>query len=192
MSDVLFNRDIANFVTIVRTNSQAYDNPDVCQRDIAEMRGEGGRDLSPAQKRLAHDASRILHVDMPPARYSPEARQHAREVLIARLASCDEAYNPPALQAMNSRIGAFVEEERAAERMAEQLRQQVQQLESAVKNAKSETERVAAEIARAHAQQKEAEERARAAEARAKEVEAMKRPEVHHHHYEDEGSCTIL
>lgn len=193
MSDVLFNRDIAKYVTIVRTHFQQFDDPDLCRRDIAEMKGEDGRDLTPAQTRLAREAERILHVDIIPQRYcpseGPNPRQYAREALIARLASCQEVYNPPKLQDMNTRIGTFVEEENAAERKAEQLRQQVEQLEAEMKNTKDQAHRHALEMEKARAQRQLAEQQAAAAEARAKEIQAMRPREIHHYHRR--GGCVI-
>ena len=203
MSDVLLNRDIGRFVTIVRTHFVEYDDSEACERDIAEMKGKGaGRDLTRAQTRPAREAQRIIHVDVLPRRYDrpsegggPSPRQYARQVLVARLASCQEVYNPSELQEINARIGSHVEKENAAERMAEQLQQQVKQLEAQMSASKDQAHKLALEMAHTRAQQQLAEQRAAAAEARSKEIAEMKSTascNCNHGNDDDDGWCSIL
>lgn len=142
MRTVIFNNDIARFVTIIRTNYAQFMNPQACQADIQRLRVEN----QVMREILDSCGNSMIHVNNPSELAHPNwqiLRGFSRQLLHTHLRTCTEVYRPPELATINNRIREHIEESSRIERQNEELqqlltRQQSEMEETRARLAKSE------------------------------------------------------
>ncbi|CAG8610817.1 9581_t:CDS:1, partial [Ambispora leptoticha] len=101
---IIFDKRVAEYTTIVRTNFPDFEDQTECDCDQQKLRNEN----ESLFKILG--ACRIIHIDNPPlkgrsAATNRDTREESRKRLLIYLATCQGIYKPENLDAMNDRIG---------------------------------------------------------------------------------------
>jgi hypothetical protein len=141
LSSVIFDGDVVNFTTIVRTKFPNFDNSVACQKDREAMQRENTR-LSNIVS-----SSKIIYVDNPPMIGRPRAvelakeiRAESRQILLTHMGSCQTIYNPRNLVNLNDRIKDYMtEKERLEKEIAEKerlMKEQEQRMNKQINEAK--------------------------------------------------------
>nr|CAG8630420.1 6139_t:CDS:1 [Entrophospora candida] len=109
LQSVIFDQDIVNFTTIVRTNFPDFENGDVCDKDRSNMINENNK-LSAIIKKC----KMVIHVDNPPITHrtkqvAEEIREESRKKILNHLDTCKSIYKPPSLDELNNRIKAYID-----------------------------------------------------------------------------------
>jgi len=110
----IFDDEIVNYTTIVRTRFSNFRKEEKCKEDIQKMIDNGG-ELADV---IRVCRERIIHVDNPPINVEDEdelavnlkKRERSRTILLTRLAKCDDVYKPHNLDTLNERISNYTTE----------------------------------------------------------------------------------
>jgi GTP1/Obg family GTP-binding protein len=97
----IFDENITDYTTIVRTSFPDFEDKKECQNDINVMKKEN--------KSLAEvimSCNEIVHVENHPKLL--ESRSKSRVILLKRLVNCQNVYEPQNLKELNRRIGNAV------------------------------------------------------------------------------------
>ncbi|CAJ0841218.1 54_t:CDS:1 [Entrophospora sp. SA101] len=126
LQTVIFDQDIVNFTTIVRTNFPDFEDEDVCDKDRSNMINENNK-LSTVIK----GCKKVIHVDNPPITHrtkqiAEEIREESKKKLLNYLNNCRKVYDPPNLDELNSRIRGYITD-------IEKLEIEIKRLEKRVK-----------------------------------------------------------
>ncbi|CAG8467785.1 19076_t:CDS:10 [Racocetra fulgida] len=131
LSSVIFDDEIVNYTTIVRTNFPEFESEEACKRDRKKLRNENIT--------LANIAKsvKIIHVDNPPMAgrasaiaLAKEIREVSHKILITHLGTLQDIYKPRNLRKLNDRIknyrqiDSLRDQNRSASYTIDQLRRQ--------------------------------------------------------------------
>jgi predicted GTPase len=127
---VIFDEEVADHTTIIRTNFVDFRNKKKCEEDIDLMIKKGGDKLLEAIKSCQ---GRVIHVDNPStdtddedeAEMNEEDRKVSREKILNHLKGvCGEDYKPQKLQELSAEIVDFMERKiESKKKLAERLRE---------------------------------------------------------------------
>lgn len=126
LRSVIFDANVANFTTIVRTKFPEFENPEKCEEDRKAMLAENQK-LS----EIIKSSKKVIHVDNLPgtgsyAEMSKKVRESSRTTLLTYLRTCQDLYKPENLDGLNERINSYMTEK---EQMQNQLINLNKQLE---------------------------------------------------------------
>lgn len=108
LKKAIFDQNIANYTTIVRTNFPNFRNETKCQADIAKMK-ENNQELA----EVIASCHKLIHVNNPPIdvddkeelKIYKKAREESRIILLEHLAdNCQDVYKPKNLEELSTRI----------------------------------------------------------------------------------------
>lgn len=112
LKDYIFDADIVNYTTIVRTNFPNFRNHSKCEEDKRLMIEENYklRDI------ITSCGNRVIHVDNSPMNidderrlvFNREDREYSRSKLLSHLAQFQIPYKPANLDYLNERIDGFM------------------------------------------------------------------------------------
>ncbi|CAI2161623.1 15277_t:CDS:2 [Funneliformis geosporum] len=108
----IFDTDIVNYTTIVRTNFPNFRNASKCEEDKELMRRENGE----LAEIINSCGNRVIHVDNPSVNidderrlvFNREDRENSRTKLLSHLAQFQIVYKPANLDYLNSKIGNYM------------------------------------------------------------------------------------
>ena len=138
ISNLIFQQDVVDYTTIVRTSCPRFQNTEWTKRDLDAL-CSGDDDVAKLFRQVRKNG-RVLHIDNPGPDSGvedfEELRSLARDrVLLHLIAHCGELYHPRQLDEINSRLDADTEHEA------------LRQLEVAeLKKKQAEVQKVAAEL----------------------------------------------
>lgn len=131
LRDIIFDKDVVKYTTIVRTKFPSFRKPEKCEEDKEKMIKENRELLE-----IISSCNGVIHLDNPPVvdideedelRINLKKRKNSRTKLLTHLYSkCRENYEPTNLDELNDRIGSYVEEKNV-------LRERLKELEEKVK-----------------------------------------------------------
>ncbi|RIA86800.1 hypothetical protein C1645_778757 [Glomus cerebriforme] len=106
LNKFIFDNQVADYTTIVCTNFPDFENEEACKEDLQTFRGK----IANLSMPLASTAT--IYVDNPPikGRYksiSEDSRKASRKVLLERLETCQEVYQPELLAKFIKMIDEF-------------------------------------------------------------------------------------
>jgi len=122
LSSIIFDQDVFNYTTIVRTNFPEFENENACERDRAKLRNESGE----LKEIFSH--AKVVYVNNPPLIGRPnsilvnkELREESRKRLITYLGTIiHKNYLPTNLKELNERINNYMTDK---ERLEEKLKE---------------------------------------------------------------------
>lgn len=131
LREVLFNKDVIAFTTIIRTGYPYFDMPDMCRADneglITEMKKR-----DPELAKFLQECP-IIHVENPPLVRDPTsaklARQKSAEKILDHFKEYSALYFPSELSNLNLKMGKYL---RIQKQIEEQIHEIKKTLESAV------------------------------------------------------------
>jgi hypothetical protein len=147
LREIIFDSDIVNYTTIVRTNFSNFRNSGKCETDRTKMIGENS-ELS----EVIRTCKKVVHVDNSPMNIDDELelsvnkrkREESRSKILVHLATnCFFNYKPRNLDDLNSRIGNHMTE---LDKLQKQLRESQNLNESQRKQMRDEVDRLRGEI----------------------------------------------
>jgi len=115
---VIFNNEVARFVTIVRTNFGRFENPDDCHQDIEKLRNGARSEI------LQSCNYRVVHIDNPED--DNKKREKSRRKLLTHLRNCRDVYRPRELHEIVESIKGYMEEKTRLEREVGQLQADIE------------------------------------------------------------------
>ncbi|CAG8610849.1 9583_t:CDS:1 [Ambispora leptoticha] len=109
LKSVIFDKRVAEYTTIVRTNFPDFEDQNECDNDQQKLRNENESLFN------ILGACKIIYIDNPPlkgrsAATNRDIREESRKRLLIYLATCQGIYKPENLDAMNDRIGSYMTE----------------------------------------------------------------------------------
>jgi len=123
LSSVIFDNEVVNFTTIIRTHFARFNNEVVCQKDREAIQEENSR-LSNIV-----NSSKFIYVDNPAMIGDPEViesakkiRLQSRQILLTHLGTCRDVYKPRNLDKLNDRIKNYMTEEERLEKEIEEAK----------------------------------------------------------------------
>ncbi|GBB86497.1 hypothetical protein RclHR1_12920004 [Rhizophagus clarus] len=154
LREIIFDKDITNYTTIVRTNFPEFDVEEKCEEDREKLNQE-----NPKLAELIRTCNKLIYVDNPPTMIeigkdisekqkkrklkeieaNREKREESREVLIKHLMVECGNYRPPSLDNLNERVNSYMTEK-------EQLKKELDNLKRATEEERREHERKIAEL----------------------------------------------
>lgn len=135
LSSIIFDQQVFNYTTIVRTSFPAFEDENACNRDREKLRNEGG-ELSRIFNQVG---TKIIYVNNPPLLGRPsaiavnkETREEAGKRLIAYLGTISRKnYKPTNLATLNERINSYMSEK---ERLEKELKEKERMMKEAQEN----------------------------------------------------------
>jgi len=124
LREIIFDADIVNYTTIVRTNFSNFRNSSKCETDRAKMIGE-----NPELSEVIRSCRKVVHVDNSPMNIDDELelsvnerkREESRSKMLVHLTTnCYFNYKPRNLDDLNSRIANHMTE---IDKLQKQLRE---------------------------------------------------------------------
>jgi predicted GTPase len=129
LKSIIFDQEVVNHTTIIRTNFKNFEDKVICQEDIDKMIEEGGK----LAKIIQSCQQRVIHVNNPPLKLTPDDDEDAeeekkridkeiKEALNKRSKSGDKLldhlqqvcqkdfYQPTKLQSLSDEIFTYMEE----------------------------------------------------------------------------------
>ncbi|CAJ0905451.1 4531_t:CDS:1 [Entrophospora sp. SA101] len=219
---IIFDNNVVNYTTIVRTNFPEFEDADECENDKRQMINEN-QDLST----VIRACRKVIHIDNPPLvgrakETNKTIRDESRKRILLHLSACREVYKPENLGQLNERIRNYmtdkekleklvvsieedlkIQEERVA-RQKEEMAKQREEAEIKMRKLNEEMQREAKrkldEANRKFREEKEQQRRAEEEQKRAMEAEirrlndeaSRQARERAHHHHNESGDCNIL
>jgi len=116
---VLFDEEVTQYTTIVRTKFDNFDEEGECKTDIDLIIKENNESIIEMIKSCN---CKIIHIDNPPVNIkgkraaerissNKEIREDSRKVLLSHLKNCQDIYRPRNLERINEKIDSFAVEE---------------------------------------------------------------------------------
>jgi len=156
LSSVIFDSEVVNYTTIVRTNFPEFEDENACKRDREKLQNENAKLASIAK------SVRIIHIDNPPlkgrsAKINKEIREESHKILITHLGTCQKVYKPNNLNKLNDRIKDYMtEKERLEKEIAEKerlMKEQEERMNKKLNETQEEGERKVRELEQKKTQQ---------------------------------------
>ena len=119
LKKAIFDQNIANYTTIIRTNFPNFRNENKCQTDIEKMK-QNNQELT----EVINSCHKLIHVNNPPLdiddqeelKIYKKVREESRIILLEHLAeNCQDIYKPKNLEELTIRISKHVEEKESLE-----------------------------------------------------------------------------
>jgi predicted GTPase len=150
LRSVIFDTNVANFTTIVRTKFPEFENPEKCEEDRKAMLEENQK-LS----EIIKTSKKVIHVDNLPetgsyAEVSKKVRENSRTALLTYLRTCQDIYKPENLDGLNERINSYMTEKDQMNIQLTNLNRQLEEMKAKnldSETLKAETQRVNNEVA---------------------------------------------
>jgi hypothetical protein len=135
LSSIIFDQDVFQYTTIIRTNFPEFETENACKRDRDKLRKESG-ELSEIFSNLG---TKIIYVNNPPLvgrvnaiAVNKEIREESRTRLIVYLGSISHMnYMPINLSTLNDRISNYMSEK---ERLEKELKEKERMMKEAQEN----------------------------------------------------------
>ncbi|PKC60305.1 hypothetical protein RhiirA1_444989 [Rhizophagus irregularis] len=122
LKQVIFNEDIYNYTTIVRTRFTDFEDERRCEEDKEKISQENEK-----LTELIRECNKLIHVDNPPvkgrsATTNKEIREVSRERLLKHLIYDCGNYHPISLDRLNERISSYLTEKVQIKKELEDLK----------------------------------------------------------------------
>jgi energy-coupling factor transporter ATP-binding protein EcfA2 len=129
LENVLFDRGVVSYTTIVRARFSNFDNLDACETDRQKLRAENDEIFQILR------ASKIIYVNNPPLEgrakeLNKEIREESRKRLLTYLGTCQDNYKPTNLEDLSARIDDFMTQEEALSKEVVDREQEIQKREA--------------------------------------------------------------
>ncbi|KLL05016.1 MAG: hypothetical protein MRERV_7c060 [Mycoplasmataceae bacterium RV_VA103A] len=125
LRSVIFNEEITNFTTIVRTGFTEFEKEEVCAADRKKLDKE-----NPKLAEFIRSCNRLIYVDNTPIPIggrpnkitaAREDREVSRQVLLKHLVNDCGNYRPIGLDRLNDRVGSYMTEKEKLQKRLEEL-----------------------------------------------------------------------
>ncbi|RIA79048.1 hypothetical protein C1645_841677 [Glomus cerebriforme] len=145
LEEILFDKNAANYTTIVRTNFPRFKNESICEEDRRRLQTENDEIA-----RILR-TSRIIYVDNPSLELGEDeedmklieinkkTRQESRKRLLTYLGTCLDSYKSTNLDTLGERIDNFMSQE-------EKLNQEIAEKEQEIREREAELQKEVKEI----------------------------------------------
>ncbi|CAB4494273.1 P-loop containing nucleoside triphosphate hydrolase protein [Rhizophagus irregularis] len=139
---VLFDENIVNYTTIVRTKFPGFRKPEKCEEDKKRMEND-------KRTEVVKLCNKFIHVNNLSEDEDPEqkAREDSRIILRTLLRTCQDVYKPKNLDEMNERIRGYMTEKEKMIKEMEELRNKGQLSEEELRKHQKKIESLEKEIA---------------------------------------------
>ncbi|KAF2072843.1 hypothetical protein CYY_005854 [Polysphondylium violaceum] len=140
LTGVIFNPEIVNYTTVVRTNFPGFRVNEKCVQDTTLIAKE-----TPDLAKMIESCNKVIHVNNLTAEEEPslQSRQDSRLKLITHLASCKTVYKPKELDQLNEKIAGYMTDAQKAEMEIQKLMMEIQDIRN---QGQADKERLSAEI----------------------------------------------
>ena len=130
LRSVIFDTNVANYTTIVRTKFPEFESPEKCEEDRQAMLNENQK-LS----EIIKSSKKVIHVDNLPetgsyAEVGKKVREKSRTALLTYLRTCQEVYKPENLDGLNERINSYMTEKEQMKGEIDGFKKQIKELEA--------------------------------------------------------------
>ncbi|CAJ0835396.1 6170_t:CDS:2 [Entrophospora sp. SA101] len=110
LREVVFDKDVVKFTSIVRTNFPDFNDYDMCMKDIKNIIEEND-----SLSHIVKTCKKVIYVDNPPLTgYYKEvgqaSRADSRARILDHLKDCNEIYLPKNIEKVNKRIADYMSE----------------------------------------------------------------------------------
>nr|CAG8480912.1 8199_t:CDS:1 [Entrophospora candida]CAG8581701.1 1988_t:CDS:1 [Entrophospora candida] len=126
LREVVFDKDVVKYTSIVRTNFPDFNDYDKCMEDIKNMIGEND-----SLSHIVQTCKKVIYVDNPPLTgYYKEvgkaSRADSRERILDHLKDCNDIYLPKNIEKVNKRIADYMSEKDKLKKQVEELKKKLE------------------------------------------------------------------
>jgi predicted GTPase len=150
LRSTIFDKDITNYTTIVRTRFADFENEKKCEEAQEELNQK-----NPTLAELVRLCNKLIFVDNPSIpvegwssaiQVAKELREASREILLKHLIKSCGNYKPVSLDRLNERISSYMTEKEKLEKRLEELEAEKKKSEEERKKAQEEMAELRAQI----------------------------------------------
>ncbi|CAG8449657.1 7717_t:CDS:2 [Cetraspora pellucida] len=140
----IFDDQITNYTTIVRTNFETFRKKEECEQDIKEM-----KENDSLKEIIESCQGRVIHVNNPPTelkgvseeriKINKDERRDSKKILLDHLKEVcrkDDTYNPQNLKALTKKVYERIEKKKKLSEALDKLQKQLKRVEGKIEDKK--------------------------------------------------------